>query len=54
MEKTREELEREYVDSYYTSDRRKGSLQIIGCLAILALIMAFLTGVGLLLFNIIN
>lgn len=54
MEKTREQLEREYIDSYYDTDRREGSLRIIGCLIVLTAIMALLCGVGLLVYNLIN
>ena len=40
------DLEQEYVDSYYSSDRREGSLPIIGCtVEIILMIGAVMLGV---------
>ena len=54
MEKTREQLEREYIDSYYDSDIREESLRRVGCMIVLIPILAALVGFSLLLIKWIN
>ena len=41
----RKQLEQDYVDSYYTSDRRERSLPIVGC-AVVAMAVVALVWLG--------